>query len=54
MFLQQYGAITHSDIDVEDVKNKRGQTYYSANRMIATFTIRSIIEQLSSEGITIS
>ena len=53
-FLQQYGAITHSDIVVEEVKNKRGQTYYSANRMIAICTIRSIIEQLSSEGITIS
>ena len=35
-FLQQYGAITHSDIVVEEVKNKRGQTYYSTNRMIAT------------------
>ena len=35
-FLQQHGAITHSDIVVEEVKNKRGQTYYSANRMIAT------------------
>ena len=53
-FLQQYGAITHSDIIVEEVKNKRGQNYYSANRMIATCTIRSIIEQLPSEGITIS
>ena len=53
-FLQQYGAIKHSDIVIEEIKNKRGQTYYSANRMIATCTIRSIIEQLSNEGISVS
>ena len=53
-FLQQYGASKHSDIVIEEIKNKRGQTYYSANRMIATCTIRSIIEQLSNEGISVS
>ena len=53
-FLQQYGAIKHTDIVIEEMQNKKGQTYYSANQMIATSTIRSIIEQLSNEGITMS
>ena len=53
-FLQQYGAIKHTDIVIKEMQNKKGQTYYSANQMIATSTIRSIIEQLSNEGITMS
>lgn len=36
------------------MKNKRGQAYYSANQMVATCTVRSILQQASQQGITVS
>ena len=53
-YIEQYGTIKNNEVVIEEVKNKRGQTYYSANRMIITCTIRSIQDQLSQQGIVVS
>ena len=52
-YIEQYGTIKNNEVGIE-VKNKRGQTYYSANRMFITCTIRSIQDQLSQQGIVVS
>ena len=53
-YIEQYGTIKNNELVIEEVKNKRGQTYYSANRMVVTCTIRSIQDQLSQQGIVVS
>ena len=49
-YLEQYGSIKNKNIVIEEVKNKPGQIYYSANRMVRTCTVRCILQQ----GITVS
>ena len=44
--MEQYGTNKYNEVATEEVKNKRGQTYYSANRMVVTCTIRSIHDHL--------
>ena len=46
-YIVQYGTIKNNEAVTEEVKNKRGQTYYSADCMVVTCTIRSIQDQLS-------
>ena len=53
-YLEQYGSIKNKNIVIEEVKNKPGQIYYSANRMVATCTVRCILQQASQQGITVS
>ena len=56
-YIEQYGTIKNNEVVIEEVKNKRGQTYYSANIlfcMVVTFTIRSIQDQLSQQDIVVS
>ena len=53
-YIEQYGTIKNNEVVIEEVKNKCGQTYYFANRMIITCTIRSIQDQLSQQGIVVS
>ena len=53
-YIEQYGTVKNNEAVIEEVKNKRGQTYYSANRMVVTCTIRSIQDQLSQQGIVVS
>ena len=35
-------------------KNKCGQTYLSANRMVITYTVRSILQQLTEQSVAAS
>ena len=53
-YTEQYGTIKNNEVVIEEDKNKRGQTYYSANCMIITCTIRSIQDQLLQQGIVVS
>ena len=43
-YLEQYGSIKNKNIVIEEVKNKPGQIYYSANRMVATCAVRCILQ----------
>ena len=53
-FLQIYGQeMVHKDIKLEE-KVKRNRTVYTANRRIATCTIRAIQKKLQEEGVQIS
>ena len=52
--IEQHGTIKNNEVVIEKVKNKCGQTYYSANCMVVTCTIRSIQDQLSQHGIVVS
>ena len=51
-YFEQYGTITDSNINIEEFKNKHGQTYLSANRMVITQTVRSILQRLTKQGVT--
>ena len=53
-YLKQHGTITDSNINIEDIKNKRGQTYLSANIIVIAFTVTSILQQLTEPGVTTS
>ena len=53
-YIEQYGTIENNKVAIDEVKNKHGQIYYSANRMAVTCTIRSIQGQLSQQGIVVS
>ena len=53
-FLWQYGAIKHMDIVIEEMKYKWWQANYLAKWMLATCTIRSLIERLSNKDIAVS
>ena len=51
-YFEQYGTITDSNINIEEFKNKHDQTYLSANRMVITRTVRSILQWLTKQGVT--
>ena len=51
-YFEQYGTITDSNINIDEFKNKHGQTYLSANRMVITRTVRSILQWLTEQGVT--
>ena len=51
-YFEQYGTITDSNINIDEFKNKHGQTYLSANRMVITRTVRSILQRLTEQGVT--
>ena len=46
-YLEQYGSIKNKNIVIAEVKNKWGHIFYSANWMVATCTVRSILQQAS-------
>ena len=50
-YFEQYGTITDSNINIDEFKNKHGQTYLSANRMVITRTVRSILQRLTEQGV---
>lgn len=53
-YIAQYGSLKNENVVIEEIRNKRGQLYYSANRMVATCTVRSILQQASQQGISVS
>ena len=47
------GSINNDNVVIEEVKNKWGKLY-SANRMMATCRVKSILHQLASQNIKVS
>ena len=44
-YFEQYGTITDSNINIEEFKNKHGQTYLSANRI---WSLLGLLDQFCS------
>ena len=54
-FLEVYGReMNHKDVNLECHTTKRGQTVFSANRRVATCTVRAMKAKLESENCKIS
>ena len=52
--MEQYRTSTNSNIDIKEFKNKHDQSYPSANGMVISCTVRSILQQLKEQGVTVS
>ena len=52
--MEQYGTSTNSNIDIKEFKNKHDQTYPSAKGMVISWTVRSILQELKEQGVTVS
>ena len=52
-YIEKYGQLENS-VQIEEVKNKRGQIYFSANRMVLTCTVRNIQTKVKEKGLTVS
>ena len=54
LFLQKYENLVSKDVILEEHKSKRNITYYSSKRLIATCTIRALVDKIKGEGIDVS
>ena len=49
-YLEKYSTINNHDIVINEVKNKRGRTNMTSNRMIITCTVRKLMTKLEDKG----
>lgn len=53
-FEERFSGLTHKDVEIHHVVNKRGRNLVAVNRMIATTTARGIVKKLADKGISVS
>ena len=52
-YIEKYGSIKNAVV-MSEVKNKRGKTNLTANRIVITCTIRTLLEKLTDQGVSVS
>ena len=53
-YLSKYGNIENKGVVVDEKSNKKGHTYFSANRVVVTCTVRAIWDKLIEGGVHVS
>ena len=53
-YIEKFVNLSNESITIDESKDKRGCSHYSANRMVLTCTVRMIKEQLIKKGFSIS